>query len=40
MTTPEILSIVWIGGVAALVVGFAFFVTWLDDRAERRKAQR
>jgi hypothetical protein len=38
MTTPEILSLVWIGVAAALTVGFAYVVVWLDERAERRKA--
>lgn len=38
MTAFEIFAIAWIPVAVAIVIGFAFFLGWLDDRAERRKA--
>jgi hypothetical protein len=40
MSWFEIFALAWPAVVAALVIGFAFFLGWLDDRAERRKAHR
>jgi hypothetical protein len=39
MTKFEIFALLWPAVVAALVIGFAYFLGWLDDRAERRKAR-
>ena len=39
MSTFAILAIAWIPVAAALAVGFAYFLGWLEDRAERRKAR-
>ena len=39
MTTPEILSLVWIVAAGAIVIGFAFLTIWLSERAESRKAR-
>jgi hypothetical protein len=38
MSTFQILTLVWIPVAAALILGFAFFLGWLDDRAEKRRA--
>jgi nitrate reductase NapE component len=38
MNTFAFLAIAWIPVAVAIVIGFAFFLGWLDDRAERRKA--
>jgi hypothetical protein len=38
MSTFAILAIGWIPIAIAIVIGFAFFLGWLEDRAERRKA--
>jgi hypothetical protein len=34
----EIFSLVWLIAGVALVIGFGFRLTWLDERKERRKA--
>jgi len=39
MTSGQILSIVWIPVAVAIVIGFGFFLGWLEDRAEARKAR-
>jgi hypothetical protein len=39
MTAFEIFSLVWLVAVVALVIGFGFLLTWLDERAEHRKAR-
>jgi hypothetical protein len=36
MSHFEIFALAWPGIVAALVVGFAFLLGWLEDRAEQR----
>ena len=38
MSTFEILSLAWIPVAVGIVLSFAFFLGWLEDRAERRKA--
>jgi hypothetical protein len=38
MSTFAIIAIAWIPTAVAIVIGFGFFLGWLDDRAERRKA--
>ncbi|MGB9365059.1 MAG: hypothetical protein WCE79_03505 [Xanthobacteraceae bacterium] len=37
MSRFEIFVVVWPIIVAAMAAGFAFFLGWLDDRAERRR---
>lgn len=39
MNTFAIVAIAWIPVAVAIVIGFGFFLGWLDDRAERRKAR-
>ena len=39
MTAFEIFAIAWIPVAVAIVIGFAFFLGWLDDRAEKRSAR-
>ncbi len=39
MSTFAILAIAWIPAAVAIIIGFAFFLGWLDDRAEARKAR-
>jgi hypothetical protein len=38
MTAFEIFAIAWIPVAVAIVIGFAFFLGWLEDRAEKRRA--
>ena len=38
MSTFAILAIAWIPVAAGLCIAFAFFLGWLEDRAEARKA--
>jgi len=38
VSTFDIIAVVWIPAAVAIVIGFAFFHGWLDDRAESRKA--
>jgi hypothetical protein len=40
MSGFAIFAILWIPFSCALVAGFAFFLGWLEDRAERRKTDR
>ena len=40
MSRFEIFALAWLVAASTLVVGFAFFLGWLDDRALRRKAHR
>lgn len=40
MTAFEIFAVAWIPVAVAIVIGFAFSLGWLEDRAERRKAHR
>ena len=40
MSPFEIFAFTWPVVVAAMAVGFAYFLGWLDDRAERREARR
>jgi hypothetical protein len=37
MNTFAIVALAWIPVAAGLVVGFAFFLGWLEDRAEKRR---
>jgi hypothetical protein len=39
MSTFQILALTWIPVAVAIVIGFAFLLGWLEDRAERRKAR-
>jgi hypothetical protein len=39
MTTFEILALAWIPVAVAIVIGFAFLLSWLEDRAESRRAR-
>jgi hypothetical protein len=39
MSTFAFLAIGWIPVAIAIVIGFAFFLGWVEDRAERRRAQ-
>jgi len=39
MSTFEVVAIAWIPVAVAIVLGFAFFLGWLEDRAEARKAR-
>jgi hypothetical protein len=36
MTTYDILTLAWIPVAVAIVIGFGFFLGWLEDRAEAR----
>jgi hypothetical protein len=38
MSLFEIFALAWIPIAVAIVLGFAFLLGWLEDRAERRKA--
>jgi UDP-N-acetylmuramyl pentapeptide phosphotransferase/UDP-N-acetylglucosamine-1-phosphate transferase len=38
MSTFAILAIAWVPVAVAIVIGVAFLLGWLDDRAEKRKA--
>jgi hypothetical protein len=38
MTAFEIFAIAWIPVAVAIVIGFAFSLGWLEDRAEKRRA--
>jgi TRAP-type mannitol/chloroaromatic compound transport system permease small subunit len=38
MSGNAILALLWLVFATGLIAGFAFFLGWLDDRAERRKA--
>ena len=40
MNTFAIVALAWIPVAAGLVVGFAFFLGWLEDRSERRRTGR
>jgi hypothetical protein len=40
MTRFEIFALAWPAVVTALVIGFAFFLGWLEDRAERREGRQ
>jgi nitrate reductase NapE component len=40
MTWFEIYALVWPAVAVCIVAAFCYFLVWLDDRAERRKAQR
>ena len=40
MSTFAILAIAWIPVAVAIIIGFAFFLAWLDERAEARSAHR
>jgi len=39
MSQNEILALLWLVFATGLIAGFALFVGWLEDRAERRKAR-
>lgn len=39
MITYDVVALVWIPVAVAIVIGFAFFLGWLEDRAEMRKAR-
>ena len=39
MSTFAILALAWIPVAVAIVIGFGFFLGWLEDRAEERKAR-
>lgn len=39
MSKFEIFALVWPAFVVAAVIGFGYFLAWLDDRAERRRAR-
>ena len=39
MSTFEIFAVAWIPVAVAIVIGFVFFLGWLEDRAEQRKAR-
>lgn len=39
MSTFAVLAIAWIPVAVAIVIGFGFFLGWLDDRAEKRSAR-
>lgn len=38
MSTFAVLAIAWIPVAVAIVIGVGFFLSWLDDRAEKRRA--
>ena len=40
MSSFEILALVWIPVAVTIIIGFAFFLGWLEDRAEKRDARR
>ncbi len=37
MSGNEIFALAWLIIASALIAGFAFFLGWLDDRAEKRR---
>ena len=37
MSENEILALLWLVFATGLIAGFALFVGWLSDRAERRR---
>ena len=37
MSENEILALLWLVFATGLIAGFALFVGWLGDRAERRR---
>ena len=39
MTTFEIFALAWIPVAVAIIIGFAFSLGWLEDRAEKRKTR-
>jgi hypothetical protein len=39
MSTFAVLAIAWIPVAVSIVIGFGFFLGWLDDRAEKRSAR-
>ena len=39
MNTFAILALAWIPVAVAIVIGVGFFLGWLEDRAEERKAR-
>ena len=39
MSTFAVLAIAWIAVAVAIVIGFGFFLGWLDDRAEKRSSR-
>ncbi len=39
MSTFQILALAWIPAAVSIVIGFAFLLGWLEDRAEGRKAR-
>jgi hypothetical protein len=39
MNQNVVLALLWLIFATSLIGGFAFFLGWLDDRAERRKAR-
>jgi hypothetical protein len=40
MSRFEIFAVAWPAIVAALAVGFAFFLGWLEDRREQRERRQ
>jgi len=39
MSAFDILALVWIPVAVAIVIGFAFLLGWLDDRAAARRTR-
>jgi hypothetical protein len=39
MSTFQILALAWIPVAVAIVIGVAFLLVWMDERAERRGAR-
>lgn len=37
MSQNEVLALLWLVFATGLIAGFAFFIGWLDDRAESRR---
>ena len=37
MTTYDIIALAWIPVAVSIVIGFGFFLGWLDDRADARR---
>lgn len=40
MSLEAALALAWLFGSLSMVIAFGYFLGWLDDRAERRKAHR
>ena len=40
MSLNVVMALLWLAFCFCLIVGFVYSLAWLDDRAERRKAQR